>query len=91
MPASRPLGTGRDSFPSSGSGIPGRLSRDAVGAVSSLPIVNLTVAMTVEQFQVVHRVRSSVTTPVPMMDVPGFLAGSQRLATTHAPAFLCPP
>jgi len=48
LPASRFLGTERDSFPSFGSGILGRLSRDAARIVNSFALVNLTVAMLVE-------------------------------------------
>src|SRR5262249_22609703 len=56
-----------------------------------LAIVDLSMACTVEQFQVVRGFLSAMTSPASMMDVPRFLAGSQRLATSHTTPLLALP
>src|SRR5262249_34966737 len=87
----RPLGTARDTRASYGRAFRSAFRKTRPRPSVLLAIVNLPVTMLVQQLQIVHRVLASMTAPTPMMNVPRFLAGSQRLATTRTAPFLPPP
>lgn len=69
------------------------MAEQAFGGYSAVPLprVDLPVAVVVQQLQIVEPVLTSVTTPTPMMNVPGLFLHLQRLPARHALASLSLP
>src|SRR5262245_38448749 len=78
-PQPAPLRTGLAPCDASGSSLLKRLSRDAVVFCPHLAIVSLSVAVGVEQFQIVQAIVATLRAPHPVVQVP-FLFLLQGLA-----------
>src|SRR4051812_18001816 len=85
LPPPPPLRTGRARFPASGSSLLKRLSRDAACLVTPVLAMSLTVAVGMEQLQVVQVVCATPRSPDPVVQVPlPFLLHGLPAPTTAA-------
>ena len=88
MQRSRPLRTVRETFASYGSSLPNAPRRTRLGPSVTVADMDLSVAVGVQQLQIVERVLTTMTAPNPMVDVPRLFLGVERLPAHHTMASL---